>query len=120
MIDLHPHNWQRAFDLACEGLAEQGGPSRDAAGTCLYRGPNGRKCAIGWLIPDGEEPDGLELLPLGDLIPSESFRFADALQTAHDRRANVTAKDIRVALRAVANAYGLNPAAADLIRRWGP
>jgi hypothetical protein len=46
-----PLNKQEAFDKAVRGIILQGGPSI-AGVDCLYRGPDGRKCAIGHLIPD--------------------------------------------------------------------
>lgn len=51
-------NIQEAFDLALNGIIGQVRPSWGATGGkdsgCLYRGPNGCKCAIGWVIPDAE------------------------------------------------------------------
>lgn len=46
-------NRQLAFDTACAALLKQGrqAMSEDGAG-CVYRGPGGVKCAVGWLIPD--------------------------------------------------------------------
>lgn len=45
---------QEQFNTVVRGLAGQGWrQSRDpSAGNCLLRGPDGRKCAIGHLIPD--------------------------------------------------------------------
>ena len=47
---------QEAFDKAVRGLASQGWErSVDVSGlwpVCSYRGPGGRRCAIGWLISD--------------------------------------------------------------------
>ena len=44
-------NRQEALDKAYLGLMDQGEPSvKDFL--CLYRGPNGAKCAIGMLIDD--------------------------------------------------------------------
>lgn len=43
---------QEAFDTAMEKLLAQGCVSADEDGQCLYRNPNGNKCAIGHLIPD--------------------------------------------------------------------
>lgn len=33
-------------------LREQNAPSIDKDDNCVYRGPGGRRCALGWLIPD--------------------------------------------------------------------
>ena len=44
---------QQVFDFVVENLIKQGGPSVNISTThCLYRGPNGRKCGIGFLITD--------------------------------------------------------------------
>jgi len=45
---------QKLFEDAIIPVIEQGGPSyfRVFINSCRYRGPNGRKCAIGHLIPD--------------------------------------------------------------------
>jgi len=44
---------QQLFEDAIVPVIEQGGGSYDFDHlSCLYRGPNGRKCAIGHLIPD--------------------------------------------------------------------
>jgi hypothetical protein len=44
---------QEIFDTVALHLIKQGKQSIDAAkGMCLYRGPNGLKCAVGCLIPD--------------------------------------------------------------------
>ena len=44
-------NRQQAFDTMVRGLFQQGKVSMDD-NRCLYRGPDGAKCAIGFLIPD--------------------------------------------------------------------
>lgn len=43
---------QGLFDLIVSKVLEQGMPSADEGGYCMYRGIEGRKCAIGHLIPD--------------------------------------------------------------------
>ncbi len=37
-------------------------------GRCLYRGPDGLKCAIGVLIPDDQFDRAMEGLPIEDLV----------------------------------------------------
>ena len=37
---------------AITGVLEQGGPSVNSSFNCMYRGENGRKCALGHLIKD--------------------------------------------------------------------
>lgn len=52
---------QETFDMICEGLKAQNW-QRSAVGTqCLYRGPNGRKCAVGLLIPDDDYDKDFEI-----------------------------------------------------------
>lgn len=49
-------NKQKIFDTVWNGIVSQGGASIDPVTvTCLYRGPNGRKCAAGWMIPNEKE-----------------------------------------------------------------
>ena len=43
---------QEIFDTVVRHLAKQGKPAMNAVGKCLYRGPDGTKCAVGFLIPD--------------------------------------------------------------------
>lgn len=45
-------NRQEVFDKVLNHLLKQGRKSVDSDGRCLYRAPNGDKCAIGCLIPD--------------------------------------------------------------------
>ncbi len=50
---------QEVFGLAVGGVLKQGKRCVDSDGTCLYRGPNGSKCAAGFVFTD-EEVDNLE------------------------------------------------------------
>lgn len=47
-------NFQSTFDTIVTALIKQGVPSRNMTpgGACMYRGPNGIKCAVGHLLPD--------------------------------------------------------------------
>lgn len=45
-------NTQAVFNQVCAALIAQGRPSKLINGVCLYRGPDGIKCAVGYLIPD--------------------------------------------------------------------
>ena len=48
-------NNQEAFNIMVNHLRKQNKKSVDSlSDKCLYRGPNGLKCAIGCLIPDDE------------------------------------------------------------------
>lgn len=66
--------------------------------TCLYRGPNGSRCAVGVLLPDEVYQPTLEGVSLKDLDPnvcvasefaawirSHGLTFLGQLQQAHDQ-----------------------------------
>lgn len=78
---------QEAFNTSYLGVIGQGGFSRDDD-ACMYRGPNGLKCGIGWLIDDetakGIEGKGIDRLP--DVIAKIGLSdgFLLQLQFAHD------------------------------------
>jgi hypothetical protein len=95
---------QEAFDTALAHLREQGAICRGDDG-CLYRGPDGRKCAIGALIPDDMvefdrdtrhgKANGLPVRDLMAVFPAvyrlfEAVRpsILEALQTLHDSESN--------------------------------
>lgn len=87
-------------------VLEQGQPSISvaAAGACLYRGPNGTKCAIGMWIPDEkynadfdndingsaiyEREDIVEILP--DDVKALGIDFLSNMQSWHDSYNNDT------------------------------
>ena len=81
-------NKQAAFDAAVRGLnAQRAFSSKDNdPDTCQYRGPNGVKCAVGFLIPDDRYVDGIENSNAGtdhvcsvisDEFVSGRFHFGD-------------------------------------------
>lgn len=45
-------NIQTLFNKAVTAVIEQGEPSLNTDGYCVYRGPNNHKCAVGHLISD--------------------------------------------------------------------
>ena len=84
---------QTALNEAAAGLMKQGRRSMNAAGDCLYRGPNGLRCGIGLILPDELYDDGLEGKPVVVIISrpeiSEYFRGVStdvliAIQNTHD------------------------------------
>jgi hypothetical protein len=122
-------NRQEAFDKAYRGIVKQGGPAY-GNGSCMYRAPDGNKCAIGQLMPEDAEPrlwdlsgsiDGHASRPIAALlgIGEADMGFADDLQAAHDRRARqgLDAGEylgfFRHYMRGLAEAYDLNPAVLD-------
>lgn len=59
---------QKTFNTIVDHLYKQGCASVNDAGQCLYRGPNGTKCAIGCLIPDDiytKSMEGISLVFIG-------------------------------------------------------
>lgn len=140
--------YQEALDISTRGIIAQGGPSFLYCGediVCRYRGDNGRKCAIGQLIPDdkyatwmdsGTEAGGplpaasaLKVAGVisGDELYDPSY-FWDQLQLAHDAACGYT-KDDHLVLRSLnefwidwrhrlqllAQTYKLNPAVLNEI-----
>lgn len=90
-------NRQAVFNTVYTKLREQGKRSVDATGQCMYRAPDGAKCAIGHLIPDelykgdmegsstyseGAVADALRQV-FGELTDKD-FEFFMHLQHAHD------------------------------------
>ena len=80
---------QTAFDAAYVHCMKQKVRAVSDDGDCLYRGPNGTKCAVGCLIPDDlydpsmEHEDGYEVMEIigwGHLNHS----LIDRVQEAHD------------------------------------
>lgn len=71
---------QEAFDRALFGLRKQGRPSRMKAGSCAYRGDEGRKCGVGFCIDDDklarlmDDPSGDGDTSIGWLLQGEEFR----------------------------------------------
>lgn len=45
---------QEVFDIAVGGVLKQGAQCLDEHGLCVYRGPNGTKCAAGFVFTDDE------------------------------------------------------------------
>lgn len=89
---LHITNIQETFDTIYKHLLDQGGKSVDRdTGICMYRGPNGTKCAIGCLIPDDKYDPKWERLPIGDLTGvitfdnAHTYDMCKQCQSAHDR-----------------------------------
>jgi hypothetical protein len=90
---------QEAFDIVYKGVLSQGGRSmgyfigdKKELG-CMYRGEKGRKCAIGWLIPDDKydvkfdsetEYPANPMLVLKEVGIELPYDFVDELQDAHD------------------------------------
>lgn len=110
---------QQIFNTAYRGLASQGFIQSAApkTGTCLYRGPEGRRCALGWCIPDENYRQELEGLTIDDYpsiledalgfpdLPENDIQFLVDLQTYHDQSTDPDKMKLRLA--DLANTYGL-------------
>lgn len=117
---------QEIFDTVVKHLAKQGGPAREPKGMmyCLYRAPDGRKCAAGALIPDEVYHASMEGSVIETLIREphnlpDFFRgnkdLIGALQYVHDNgkyAAGVWTHvgALKVDLQDVAQRYGLSAA----------
>ena len=133
--------FQELFNTAYRGLASQGfnrsishrvTETGGEADTCAYRGDAGRRCAVGWLMPDEHynaafEGSGIRLAEQGshyeqllerilDAIDAphteESVHFLASLQGCHDSARN--AEDCKAALIEFANAYNLTLPALEM------
>lgn len=104
---------QAAFDKVVRHLLKQGEKSTiliDRIPTCAYRGPSGRMCAVGCLIPDSEYSPDLENEVASDVrhrVPSLALLDVDLLcdlQFVHDHRLPGAWPE---ELRGVADKHGL-------------
>lgn len=104
---------QELFDLAYRGLKAQGFERSYDRG-CLYRDPNGRKCAIGHCIADEDYSRDYEHNNVINLprkvrkaagITKKNEAFASKLQNCHDEAA--TPYDMQSMLNELAREYNL-------------
>lgn len=85
---------QEMFNTVVRGIASQGWEQSVGDETCAYNGPDGRHCAVGWLIADIKIAETWnEKTSVGQLMDKypeieERFlgfeNFLDALQRVHD------------------------------------
>lgn len=120
-------NMQDLFTQAVQGVIHQGGPSVDDNGLCQYHAPNGRKCAVGHVIPVNvyiKEMEGKDIIGVLRHCPGSircettTLDMLYDLQRAHDDLAEYAVrssteseadfvKRFREAAEQVANKYGL-------------
>jgi len=101
LAPLNPSDKQSVFDHVATHLLTQRVPARSASGMCQYRGPNGTKCAVGYLIPDsdyrpeweGSSIQGRELYLVGRGF---SISLLSDLQGLHDQHSPAAWKRILV------------------------
>lgn len=85
-------NRQIIFDVVLFGIRAQGGPSSTQEGSCKYRGPNGRRCAVGMWISDAQYNSSMEGNKVEAVIRQydvptwfwQHASFLNDLQMAHD------------------------------------
>lgn len=81
---------QQAFNKVWQHfVVEKNPPSINKKGDCLYRGPNGEKCAAGLFIPDDKYRRSMECRPaecVADAmgVDTETAKFIRHLQACHD------------------------------------
>ena len=78
---------QEFFNKSVAGVIKQGALSKNFTGHCLYRGPDGLKCAIGHVINDDEVIENeraIALLPFRHGRFNHLWDLAQNLQGAHD------------------------------------
>lgn len=105
---------QEVFDYGVTCLMRQGAKSYDNFDGCMYRGPQGRKCAVGFFISDEEyradmEKKGVSLVlptfPRAEKLPKTYVNLLSDMQAIHD---NVEVHNWRDAFDDLANKRGLN------------
>lgn len=76
---------------------------------CLYRGPNGLKCAVGFLIPDEKYNESIEHMSPWNLvvegIVKSDLNFLREMQSIHDNACDP--EDMRLELESYAKDLGL-------------
>ncbi len=117
---------QQIYDKVCAHLAKQKHRAVDVNGTCLYRAPNGDKCAAGCLIPDDRYLPNMERKRIAAVADITSFKLPDFivsnigliidLQDCHDF--SVDKLQIQAELLKTAQIHGLTPGAEQAIKSW--
>jgi len=119
---------QEIFDTVAKHLFTQGCRSmelnEDPEAACLYRGPEGRMCAAGVLIPDELYSPDMEYKNIAYLLSQPGSPFPEwmkanepllqSLQSVHDRTHYWgSSEDMRRRLRSVAMMYRVSAAVVD-------
>ena len=91
---------QEIFDAVATHLLKQGRAAMDEQGRCVYRGPNGTRCAAGAVIPDELYDPAMENSPIDDVLAMyprlavavgtdvDTVSLLIELQEVHDNLAN--------------------------------
>lgn len=113
---------QETYDHVARELVKQGAPSMTRCGRCAYRGEEGRRCAVGVLIPDAMYSPFIEDLDayageVRDLMQGlgHNPNLAAGLQWAHDRasRSPTWLETWAQYMRKVAEIFHLSTAVLD-------
>lgn len=101
---------QEIFDKAWTGLESQGFLQSKEPGRCMYRGFGGRRCAVGWCIPDEKYDPGFEGRgPTTEICEAvglpDALGFLTNLQKTHDE--GYTPKGMEQNLRRFAREHNL-------------
>lgn len=94
------NNNKEIYELVMSKMCEQNAQSVNDSGTCMYRGPNGLKCAVGHLIDDEAYSEKLECKTidsiyvqeavtqscsrLGFVVDYSTFKLLSHMQQVHD------------------------------------
>lgn len=110
-------NRQEIFDKAVAGLRSQKFEKSMIGASCAYRGINGQRCAIGWLIDNADYNEDLEGLSINDPrvqkmanVHPQNQRdeaFLGKLQLTHDT--NSQPLNMKRNLEGLALMYDLDP-----------
>jgi hypothetical protein len=117
---------QEIFDTVALHLIKQGKKSVNDIGRCLYRSPEGLKCAIGCLIPDEVYQRSMEGHGVSRLLGNyDSLKFLwpfdailNALQITHDKtcgEGQTWTDAVVLRLRKIAEKYNLSTKIIDEI-----
>jgi hypothetical protein len=105
---------QEIFDTVVRHLKKQGRRAVDR-GQCVYRHPEGLKCAVGCLISDAEYYPRMEGQPVYDITLPDRLaghrRLLSYLQDSHDAALDMA--NLWQRFRETAALFKLNPAVLD-------
>lgn len=116
-----PIEAQELFDFVVAAVVKQGRPSVGDNDRCLYRGPDGLKCAYGHVHPDSMYSEKMENLTTEELyrrglMPPSLTPHAsllNQLQCCHDGQSGINVSAFIYAFRSYANLvakkYNLKP-----------
>ncbi len=124
-------NRQEIYDKVCNHLARQKTRAKQG-NACAYRTDDGRRCAVGCLVPrhvwkkeigPTRNNDSVDTLmktsPWAKKNLGRNERLLQRLQIAHDRDIQ-SAGWLRDALANIAKRHRIKPGAEQYIRTWKP